>query len=132
MTKDSGEGMTVNYMDLGMRVRRQREKKRMTQTQLASAAELSTQHVSNIEHGKSKVSLEKIVSIANALECTVDELLCGSMNEAQVIYIQEANDMIGKFSDAQLRALPEFLRSYSYFGSLLEKNIQQKDVKEED
>lgn len=120
--------MPIDYENLGARVRKQRKSRSMTQACLASVVEISTQHVSNIENGKTKVSLEKIVDIANALDCSVDELLCDSVVKTKVEYTNEAVGLIEKFSDAELRALPEFLRSYSHFTKLLEANIQQKDV----
>lgn len=120
--------MPINYENLGTRVRKQREQKNMSQAELASAAELSTQHISNIENAKSKVSLEKIVDIANVLGCSVDELLCDSVIKSKEVYLNEAAVLIEDFSDAEMRALPEFLRSYSYFSKMLEKHIQQRDL----
>lgn len=120
--------MSIDYENLGTRVRIQRKKKEMSQAELASVVEISTQHVSNIENAKTKVSLEKVVDIANALGCSVDELLCDSVVNAKVIYEHEAVGLIENLSDAQMRALPEFLRSYSYFSKLVEKNLQPEDV----
>ena len=120
--------MPVDYVKLGARVKARRDKARMSQAELASAADLSTQHISNIENAKTKVSLEKIVDIANILGCSVDELLCDSVVKAKVIYINEVAGLMESFSDAEMRALPEFLRSYRHFSKLLEKSIQQDDV----
>ena len=100
----------------------------MSQAELALAADISTQHISNIENAKTKVSLERIVDIANILDCSVDELLCDSLVKARVIYINEVAGLIESFSDVEMRALPEFLRSYSHFSKLLENYIQRKDV----
>lgn len=120
--------MPVDYVKLGARVKARRDKARMSQAELASAADLSTQHISNIENAKTKVSLEKIVDIANILDCSVDELLCDSVIKAKVIYINEVAGLMESFSDAEMRALPEFLRSYRHFSKLLEKSIQRDDV----
>lgn len=120
--------MPVDYVKLGARVKGRREKARMSQAELASATELSTQHISNIENAKTKVSLEKVVDIANVLNCSVDELLCDSVVKAKVIYINEVAGLIESFSDVEMRALPEFLRSYSHFSKLLENSIQHNDV----
>lgn len=120
--------MPVDYVKLGARIRARREKARMSQAELASAADISTQHISNIENAKTKVSLERIVDIANVLDCSVDELLCDSLVKAKVIYINEVAGLIESFSDVEMRALPEFLRSYSHFSKLLENYIQRKDV----
>lgn len=121
--------MSVDYMKLGARVRVRRENLRMSQAELASAAGISIQHVSNIENAKTKVSLEKIVDIANVLGCSVDELLCDSMVQSKAIYINEVAGLIETFSDVEMRALPEFLRSYKHFGRILKKSIQQEDIK---
>ena len=83
------------------------------------------QHISNIENAKTKVSLEKLVDIANVLDCSMDELICDSLVKAKVIYANEAAGMMEKFSEAQMRALPEFLRGYTYFCGLMEKEIQR-------
>lgn len=120
--------MPVDYRRLGRRVREWREKGNMSQSELAEAAEVSIQHISNIENAKTKVSLEKLVDIANVLGCSLDELICDSLVKAKVIYMNEAVEMMDDFSDVQIRALPEFLRSYVYFCRLMEKSVQQKDV----
>ena len=120
--------MTLDYGKLGKRVRERRERGSMSQARLAEAAELSIQHISNIENAKTKVSLEKLVDIANILGCSMDELICDSLIKAKVIYENEAVGMFDGFSDIQMRALPEFLRSYVYFCRLVEKNIQQEDI----
>ena len=120
--------MTLDYGKLGKRVRERRERGSMSQARLAEAAELSIQHISNIENAKTKVSLEKLVDIANILGCSMDELICDSLIKAKVIYENEAVGMFDGFSDIQMRALPEFLRSYVYYCRLVEKNIQQEDI----
>lgn len=120
--------MPIDYVKLGERVKARREKARMSQAELASSADISTQHISNIENAKTKASLERIVDIANVLNCSVDELLCDSMVKARVIYSNEVAGLIDSFSDVEIRALPEFLRSYRQFSRLLESQIQQKDV----
>ena len=118
-------GMSIDYGKLGERVRKQRERGSMSQARLAEAAEVSPQHISNIENAKTKVSLEKLVDIANVLDCSMDELICDSLVKARVIYANEAAGMMEKFSDAQMRAFPEFLRGFTYFCGLMEKEIQR-------
>ena len=119
--------MSVDYGKLGERVRKQRERGSMSQAMLAEAADVSIQHISNIENARTKVSLEKLVDIANVLDCSVDELVCDSLVKAKVIYINEAVGMFSCFSDAQIRALPEFLRSCKYFVGIMEKNRRWED-----
>lgn len=119
--------MPVDYGKLGTRVKRRREQLKMSQAELAASTDLSTQHISNIENAKTKVSLEKLVEIANRLGCSADELLCDSLVEAKVIYGNEIAGMIDSFSDLEIRALPEFLKSYSHLTRLLENSVRQHD-----
>lgn len=52
----------------------------ITQEKLAELCNISVPHMSNIENANTKVSLPVLVDIANALNCTVDTLLCNSLN----------------------------------------------------
>lgn len=117
--------MPINYEDLGRRVKQRREAAGMSQIDLAGHAELSTQHISNIENAKTKVSLEKLVDIANVLQASVDELICGSLTQAKVIYYNEVAGEIENMTNAELKALPEFLRSFSYLRKLLENKLKE-------
>lgn len=118
--------MSVDYSDLGIRIKRRREELRMSQAELASRAELSTQHISNVENARSKIGLDKLVTISNVLECSVDELLCGSMRTGgRSVYNDEVAGIIDDFSDTEMRILPEFLRNYSYIYKLLKQNVDE-------
>ena len=67
--------MLVDYKDLGNRIRKKREKCGMSQAELAAKAQLSTQHISNVENARSKVGLEKLIVISNVLNCSLDRSL---------------------------------------------------------
>ena len=118
--------MSVNYIDLGVRIKRRREELKMSQAELASQADLSTQHISNVENARSKIGLDKLVTISNVLDCSVDELLCGSMKSgSRSVYSDEIADIIEDFSDTEMRTLPEFLRYYTYIYQLLKQNLDE-------
>lgn len=118
--------MKVDYKDLGARIKKKREEMGMSQAELASLAELSTQHISNVENARSKVGLEKLVVIANVLNCSVDELLCGSMRAGiRSVYSNEIAEIIEEFSDAEMRVLPAFLRNLDHMYSLLKRTMDE-------
>ena len=99
----------------------------MSQAELASRTELSTQHISNVENARSKVGLEKLVAIANELDCSVDELLCGSIRTgSRSVYSDEIAAIIEDFSDTEIRVLPEFLRNYNYIYQLMKHHIEEE------
>ena len=65
----------VLKLDIGSGVRREREKKGLTQTELADLVAVSGATISNIERGRKDCTLVLGVQIARALGCSIDELL---------------------------------------------------------
>ena len=81
--------MEIDYADIGSRIRKQRQKLKITQEKLAEMTDLSVQHMSGIENGKTKFSFQSILHIANALELSIDELVCGSLMQGKPIMQHE-------------------------------------------
>ena len=67
--------MKIDYLMLGEKLKQQRKKQGITQETLAEYVDLSVSHLSHIENGSTKVSLQTIVNIANILNISLDELL---------------------------------------------------------
>jgi transcriptional regulator with XRE-family HTH domain len=65
----------------GDRIRELREKKKMTQDQLATAANVSKGFLSDIENNKRNISSQGLLRIANSLGASVDYLLQGELAE---------------------------------------------------
>ena len=69
----------MDYVDLGKRVRKQRQLIGLTQQELADRIGVSTSFVGHVERGTRKASLETLVALSNALGVGVDYLLAGSL-----------------------------------------------------
>ena len=65
------------FETVGKRVREGRKDRRMTQTQLAEVANLSTEYLSEIENNRKQVSLIALVEISKCPGYSLDELLYG-------------------------------------------------------
>ena len=65
----------IDYVTVGMRIRYYRQRKGITQEQLAYTVNTSAAYISYIEHAKKKPSLEKIAQISKTLGVTIDELV---------------------------------------------------------
>ena len=72
---------TIDYIELGKTIKTIRSEKNLTQEKLAELTNMSTTHISNIENGKTKVSLSAIFSISNVLAYTIEELLAGDIHK---------------------------------------------------
>lgn len=66
---------SINYHTVGLRIRRYRLERKITQEELAFQINTSAAYISNIEHGKKKPSLQKLIEIAEALGVTINDLI---------------------------------------------------------
>ena len=68
-----GKGML--YRQLGMRLRQRRLQLKLTQEQVAEAADISLSFYGHIERGTRKLSLDTLCKLIAALNCSADEIL---------------------------------------------------------
>ena len=68
----------IDYERLGRRINAARKRLSMTQEELASRCGCTRNHLSDIENGSSRPSLELLVRIARHLNTGVDDLLVDS------------------------------------------------------
>ena len=102
--------MVLDYQSIGNRIKIARIRKNMTQETLAEKAGFSVVHISNIENGHTKLSLEAIVNIANALAVSADDLLCDNLVRAFHVYNKEAQELFADCSTEESRVLVEGLQ----------------------
>lgn len=60
--------MSINYKKIGMKIKEYRLKNRLTQEELAEMCNLSTIHISNIERGKTCLSLFTLKKLSAILK----------------------------------------------------------------
>ena len=101
--------MVLNYKRIGQRIRIIRRARKMTQAELAECANLSVPYVSHIENGIKQASLQAVVSIAEALECTADKLLYENQPDCCGIWQPELSEMLSGCTDSEQQFLLEVL-----------------------
>lgn len=65
----------IDYAKLGLKIKEVRLSRKLTQDSLAELVNCNTSHISNIENCHTKVSLNVLLAIANALNTSIDSLL---------------------------------------------------------
>ena len=103
--------MMLDYPAIGQRIRRLRKAQGLTQQTLAERAEQEPSNISHIERGATKLSLPTLVSIANALGVTADELLCDSITASGTVFQQEVGQLLADCSHAELKIITETIRA---------------------
>ena len=82
--------MEVDYKAIGQRIKIARIKKGVTQETVADLIDITPAHMSNVETGKTKVSLPTLIAIAKALSVSVDTLLCDNVITSKIVFEKEA------------------------------------------
>lgn len=72
--------MDIQYHLIGKRIQLRRKELGLRQCALAEMLNISNNHMSSIETGREKPSLEILLHICDALEVTPDYLLLGNMH----------------------------------------------------
>lgn len=83
----------IDYQNIGKRIRHLREKKNLTQEDLADIAGCSRVYISYIESGKN-VSLETVVAIANGMDVSIEEILADSMEVTNQKFDSEIDEIL--------------------------------------
>lgn len=111
--------MAIDYQAIGVRIRRLRKEQGLTQEKLAEISGQEPSNLSHIERGATKLSLPTIVSIANALGVTVDDLLCDSLSQSAQAFERKAESILADCTRQEriiltetMRTLKENLRKY--------------------
>lgn len=111
--------MEIDYNAIGIRIRRIRKERGLTQQRLAEMSNLEPSNISHIERGATKLSLPSIINIANALGVTVDDLLCDNLEQADHSFERMMGSILSDCSHREMivitetiMALKQILRKY--------------------
>ena len=97
---------------IGRRIKAARERKGLTQEELAEEVDLSPMHVSVIERGVKLPKLETLMNIANALDVSADVLLQDVVNNQTKLCASEASELFLRLRREDQRRALAVLRSF--------------------
>lgn len=73
------EKKEIDFKMMGVRIKSFRSDKGFSQEDLSQAVDVDIQHIASIENGRRKPSLKLLISIANALSVSADDILSDSL-----------------------------------------------------
>ena len=86
--------MAIDSESIGRRIKHYRSEKKLSQEELATAVFITPRHVSNLETGAKAPSLEMLISIANALDVSADDLLTDNLKHSSSPVDTEIHDLL--------------------------------------
>ncbi len=101
----------MDYEVVGKRISESRNSQGMTQEELSELTGISIPHISNIENGKTKIKVDTLVKISNALHVSTDFLLCGSVEAAHFIQNEEIAILLNECTVEEKTAIYQIVRS---------------------
>lgn len=101
----------MNYSEIGRRVRKYRKASGMSQEKLAEMINISVTHMSHIETGCTKMSLEVFGDITEALSVKAHYLLNDVEDLSETGLQSEINDLLSACTKQELLILFDVLRA---------------------
>ena len=92
----------IDYTAIGKRIQYYRLKKEFTQEYIAEKAGVSIPHLSRIENGSGKPSLQTLVNICNALNVTIDDIMQDNITASKSKFsnkLYQITDELNMFTD---------------------------------
>ena len=102
------EAIRMNQ-EIGERIRDARMAKKMSQQALATKANISLPHISDIEHGKQSMKLITFVRIIEALQVSADEILRADVPAVNQLYQNEFSQIIEDCTPTEIESLKRIL-----------------------
>lgn len=102
---------SINYKDIGKRIKIARIRCDLSQAKLAAAMNITSSHLSNIETGNAKLSLPTLVRIANVLNVSIADILCDNLKRAKEAYCNECNILLSDCSEYEVRIITDLISS---------------------
>lgn len=96
---------------LGAHIKDVRKRRNMTQETLAELVDVTSQHISNIETGKTKVSLSTFIKIVNELNIPPEMVLAECMRIEAPALKSDIMDIIQDCNQMELKILAEIIES---------------------
>lgn len=101
--------MDINYSAIGHRIRQYRLARDLSQEVLSEMSDVTPAHFSHIERGNTKPSLPTLIRIANALNVSIDDLLCDNVERSRHVRIKDVDRLLEDCTQQEIRALTEIM-----------------------
>ena len=101
----------INYKEIGARIRAERRRLDLTQEKLSEMADISESFMGHIERGGRTLSIETLAKIANALNLSIEYILCGEFNYQPDMLPAEFQDALNRMSGSQRKVFISMMKT---------------------
>ena len=101
----------IDYKELGKRIRAERRRQDLTQEKLAEMAEISDSFMGHIERGGRTLSIETLAKLANALNLSMEYIVCGEFNYQPGMLPTEVHEALNQMSNSQRKVFLDMMKT---------------------
>lgn len=101
----------MDYYRIGQRIRKIRKAHGLSQEDLAEKVDISVTHMSHIETGNTKLSLQVLVDIARALEVRTDDLLNDNTTYSTDTALHDISTVLERCTANQTKAIVDLVKA---------------------
>ncbi len=101
----------IDYKEVGKRIRAERRKQDLTQEKLAEMANISDSFLGHIERGGRTLSIETLAKLANALNLSIEYIICGEFNYQPDMLPSEILDALNRMSGNQRKVFLNMMKT---------------------
>lgn len=101
--------MAVDFKLIGERIKKKRKQTGLTQEQLAEKIDVTVGYVSQCERGISKINLEKLSEISDALKCDLSYFVSGSTINGENYLVDELIQKYSLLTPKQKKQILKFI-----------------------
>jgi len=105
----------LDFKEIGARIQKLRTDRKMTQAELAERIDTNQKHLSRIECGYHRSTLDAIVAIAKALDISVDYLIADFNDSKNASTLQVILNEIRDMTPKQLEMLRDNIKTIKKF-----------------
>ena len=91
----------IDYKEIGKRIRAERRHQELTQEKLSEMADISESFLGHIERGGRVLSVETLAKLANALNLSIEFIVCGEYNYQPATLPAEIHNALNRMSSSQ-------------------------------
>lgn len=99
---------SINYKELGIRLKFERKKMGFTREKLAKLIGVTTAYIGILERGEKRMAVDTLVNIANSLHVSIDYLITGEKLPSDGN--SALTELISGCSERELTALHDIIR----------------------
>jgi len=102
---------SIDYKELGERIRAERKRQGITQGKLAEMAEISESFMGHIERGGRTLSIETLAKLANALNISIEYIVCGEFNYQPDMLPEDIRGALNQMSGSQRKVFLDIMKT---------------------